>query len=278
MNRVKRPSVSRRRDPRTPPLAATSRWSGRRPIRKPARGRFSGRTHCGTLAATRVSRRARLALIRWIREWTAEGRLDHRRGRDERFRAIRAPRAHGPNASAVRVTFESTCHGGVVSRRRERSGRRRERVDLDSGREYEYAPRIRRVGSVRDEAVPIVSLPPGRPWLWTGPVTRSFSVPSGATGTLDLVATAFAPGVFALGDYKLVVQALSGSSSYRNAAASSRRVRRAVRVDRARRGPSTAARYLMGGLGFRTLSYDAVANVIRAFACERNDHRLTRLR
>jgi hypothetical protein len=38
-------------------------------------------------------------------------------------------------------------------------------------------------------------------------------VPSGATGTLDLVATAFAPGVFALGDYKLVVQALSGSSS-----------------------------------------------------------------
>ena len=67
-------------------------------------------------------------------------------------------------------------------------------------------------GSVRDGRGSIVSLPPGRPWLWTGPVTRSFSVPSGATGTLDLVATAFAPGVFALGDYKLVVQALSGSS------------------------------------------------------------------
>ena len=44
-------------------------------------------------------------------------------------------------------------------------------------------------------------------------MTRSAVVPSGATETMDLVATAFAPGVFSLGEYRLVVEPVGGGVS-----------------------------------------------------------------
>ena len=151
--------------------------------------------------------------IRWILQGPPRGvsTIDARGGATS-VSARFALRAHNPNAYAVRVTFESTCHesschdgeNAVVGAASGWTSTVDESTNTRTNTTH---------GSVRDGRGSIVSLPPGRPWLWTGPVTRSFSVPSGATGTLDLVATAFAPGVFALGDYKLVVQALSGSSS-----------------------------------------------------------------
>ena len=143
--------------------------------------------------------------IRWILEGPPRG-VSTIDGGATSVSARFALRAHNPNAYAVRVTFESTCHDGDNAVVGAASGWT-STVDESTNTRTNTTH-----GSVRDGRGSIVSLPPGRPWLWTGPVTRSFSVPSGATGTLDLVATAFAPGVFALGDYKLVVQALSGSS------------------------------------------------------------------
>ena len=143
--------------------------------------------------------------IRWILEGPPRG-VSTIDGGATSVSARFALRAHNPNAYAVRVTFESTCHDGENAVVGAASGWT-STVDESTNTRTNTTH-----GSVRDGRGSIVSLPPGRPWLWTGPVTRSFSVPSGATGTLDLVATAFAPGVFALGDYKLVVQALSGSS------------------------------------------------------------------
>ena len=143
--------------------------------------------------------------IRWTLEGPPRGvsTIDARGGATS-VSARFALRAHNPSAYAVRVTFESTCHESAC-----RDGESAV-VGAASGWTSTVDESAARTNTTRGT---IVSLPPGRPWLWTGPVTRSFSVPSGATGTLDLVATAFAPGVFALGDYKLVVQALSGSSS-----------------------------------------------------------------
>ena len=146
--------------------------------------------------------------IRWTLEGPPRGvsTIDARAGATS-VSARFALRAYNPNAYAVRVTFESTCHSQSTCHDGESAvvGAATSGWTSTSVDESTRARPNTTHGS-------IVSLPPGRPWLWTGPVTRSFTVPSGATGTLDLVATAFAPGVFALGDYKLVVQALSGSS------------------------------------------------------------------
>jgi hypothetical protein len=54
----------------------------------------------------------------------------------------------------------------------------------------------------------LTSLPPGPPWLWTGPTRRSATVSPGATATVELVATAFTPGVFVLNEYRLVVRSV----------------------------------------------------------------------
>jgi hypothetical protein len=157
--------------------------------------------------------------IRWTLEGPPRGvsTIDARAGATS-VSARFALRAYNPNACAVRVTFESTCHestchdgesavvGAATSGWTSTVDESIARPNTTHG---SFRDRRGSIGSIGS----IVSLPPGRPWLWTGPTKRSFTVPSGATGTLDLVATAFAPGVFALGDYKLVVQALSGSSS-----------------------------------------------------------------
>ena len=130
-----------------------------------------------------------------------------------------ALRVHNPSPSAARVTFESTrserAAGSGDGASAETSDEKRLARDGSSGWALTAASDETDEGrdSVAFRHRAVSSLPPGPPWLWTGPVTRSAVVPSGATETMDLVATAFAPGVFSLGEYRLVVEPVGGGAS-----------------------------------------------------------------
>lgn len=58
--------------------------------------------------------------------------------------------------------------------------------------------------------LPPRSLPPGRAWLWTGPVKRTVTIAAGDTEALPLRIAAYFPGTFVLGDYRVTWEPSSG--------------------------------------------------------------------
>lgn len=141
-----------------------------------------------------------------------------------------ALRVHNHSPDAARVTFESTQFASRAATNFSRSAGDETRDSRTHDETAVSAPgdgshggwavtargsNLSETGTENGRAATISSLPPGPPWLWTGPVTRSAAVPSGATATLDLVATAFAPGVHAMGEYRLIVERLGGGGASR---------------------------------------------------------------
>ena len=141
-----------------------------------------------------------------------------------------ALRVHNHSPDAARVTFESTQFASSAATNFSRSAGDETRDSRTHDETAVSAPgdgshggwavtargsNLSETGTENGRAATISSLPPGPPWLWTGPVTRSAAVPSGATATLDLVATAFAPGVHAMGEYRLIVERLGGGGASR---------------------------------------------------------------
>jgi hypothetical protein len=140
-------------------------------------------------------------------------------------------RAHNPAPSPVRLTFEALTSGS-------------------SGRPYNpggggggWAPIAGGVGWGDTTAVvgtvgvptPITSsavaptpsaalpapqcLPPGRPWVWAGPVRRTVTIASGATEDVPLHIAAYAPGTFVLDNYRVSWESVSSDNVGRQAAA-----------------------------------------------------------
>ena len=136
-------------------------------------------------------------------------------------------RAHNPSRFPKRVTFESAQRGARVD---SNVSSFPERGDEDDDGGHAGVPasgwtrrppiavetkktRGRAEESDAEKAPRVTSLPPGRPWLWTGPTRRTATVPSGATATIEVVATAFAPGVFVLNEYRLIVRAVGDAET-----------------------------------------------------------------
>ncbi len=129
-------------------------------------------------------------------------------------------RAHNPSRFPKRVTFESAQRGARVDSNVSHVSSFTERDDEEK-RDYGSHAGVPASGWIhtpRNDAVEtktrgraeekLTSLPPGPPWLWTGPTRRSATVSPGATSTLELVATAFTPGVFVLNEYRLIVRSV----------------------------------------------------------------------
>ena len=129
-------------------------------------------------------------------------------------------RAHNPSRFPKRVTFESAQRGARVDSNVSHVSSFTERDDEEK-RDYGSHAGVPASGWIhtpRNDAVEtktrgraeekLTSLPPGPPWLWTGPTRRSATVSPGATATLELVATAFTPGVFVLNEYRLIVRSV----------------------------------------------------------------------
>jgi hypothetical protein len=125
------------------------------------------------------------------------------------------------------VTFESTQRGARVDELRLNAHSNVTRVSSFTERDDEEkkddgshagVPASGWIHAPRNDAVDtktrgraeekLTSLPPGPPWLWTGPTRRSATVSPGATATVELVATAFTPGVFVLNEYRLIVRSV----------------------------------------------------------------------
>ena len=122
-------------------------------------------------------------------------------------------RAHNLSRFPKRVTFESAQRGARVDSNVSKGSSFTERDDEEKKYDGSHAgvPASGWIHTPRNDAVEtktrgraeekLTSLPPGPPWLWTGPTRRSATVSPGATATVELVATAFTPGVFVLNEY-----------------------------------------------------------------------------
>ena len=77
-------------------------------------------------------------------------------------------------------------------------------AENESDLELANAPGLdfRSAENVDDDARP-ASLAPGRAWAWTGPARRTVAVGPGETLAVPLRAEAFAPGMHALGEYRV---------------------------------------------------------------------------
>jgi hypothetical protein len=129
-------------------------------------------------------------------------------------------RAHNPSRFPKRVTFESAQRGARVDSNVSKGSSFTERDDEEKKYDGSHAgvPASGWIHAPRNDAVDtktrgraeekLTSLPPGPPWLWTGPTRRSATVSPGATATVELVATAFTPGVFVLNEYRLIVRSV----------------------------------------------------------------------
>jgi hypothetical protein len=129
-------------------------------------------------------------------------------------------RAHNPSRFPKRVTFESAQRGARVDSNVSHVSSFTERDDEEKEDDGSHAgvPASGWIHAPRNDAVDtktrgraeekLTSLPPGPPWLWTGPTRRSATVSPGATATVELVATAFTPGVFVLNEYRLIVRSV----------------------------------------------------------------------
>lgn len=129
-------------------------------------------------------------------------------------------RAHNPSRFPKRVTFESAQRGARVDSNVSKGSSFTERDDEEKKDDGSHAgvPASGWIHAPRNDAVDtktrgraeekLTSLPPGPPWLWTGPTRRSATVSPGATATVELVATAFTPGVFVLNEYRLIVRSV----------------------------------------------------------------------
>ena len=136
-------------------------------------------------------------------------------------------RAHNPSRFPKRVTFESAQRGARVDSNVSSFTERDDEEKEDDG-SHAGVPASGWIHAPRNDAVEtktrgraeeksdasskaprkLTSLPPGPPWLWTGPTRRSATVSPGATATVELVATAFTPGVFVLNEYRLIVRSV----------------------------------------------------------------------
>ena len=134
-------------------------------------------------------------------------------------------RVHNPGASAARVTFEALTHFGSEresSSSGEGGGWTSTAGEVDGrsggggggggaggggagwssvGEKEKDAEKMRDPKS--SLAARPASLAPGRAWAWTGPARRTVAVGPGETLAVPLRAEAFAPGMHALGEYRV---------------------------------------------------------------------------
>jgi hypothetical protein len=132
-------------------------------------------------------------------------------------------RVHNPGASAARVTFEALTHfgseressssgegGGWTSTAGEIDGRSGGGGGAGGGGAGWSS--VGDAEKTRDPKSSLVarpaSLAPGRAWAWTGPARRTVAVGPGETIAVPLRAEAFAPGMHALGEYRVAWEPL----------------------------------------------------------------------
>ena len=129
-------------------------------------------------------------------------------------------RAHNPSPRHVRFTFESLA---VAERRADasRSGGGWRSISgaagwADPGVAAQSAPPPSQTSAAGQNVGQIVgekvrSLPAGRAWTWTGPVKKTVTIAPGATEDLPLRVSTFAPGTYAIGDYRVSWEAAAAA-------------------------------------------------------------------